>query len=30
MINGAQAQLGLIFAVIIPDILPRLESVLAG
>ena len=30
MINGAQAQLGLIFAVIIPDILPRLESVLGG
>lgn len=30
MINGAQAQLGLIFAVIIPDILPRLEAVLGG
>ncbi len=30
MINGAQAQLGLIFAVIIPDILPRLETALGG
>lgn len=30
MINGAQAQLGIIFAVIIPDILPRLEDILQG
>ncbi|MEZ4381654.1 MAG: DUF4388 domain-containing protein [Nannocystaceae bacterium] len=30
MVNGAQAQLGLMFAVIIPDILPRLEAVLRG
>ncbi|HRI07425.1 MAG TPA: DUF4388 domain-containing protein [Nannocystaceae bacterium] len=30
MIDGARAQLGLVLAVVIPDILPRLEAALGG